>query len=692
MFYFVVIIYRLFTVQILQHDEYTDKYLNQKQNKVIINAPRGKIYDRNYTLLAESPGFTYSFGINLRKVSNKLDLAKRLANITGEKFLDIVNIMEKNKGFTWLCHGLYTNEKKLILKSLTNEESYAASFKVLPQRIYPQNRVAGQILGYVNRDGQGIAGLEKRYDDYLKGTPGYEYIFKDARNNISYGNTAKQKEAIPGKNIVLTINSQYQAICENEIKKSVQKWKAKKGVVVLTNPHNGEIIAMASYPDYNPNIPGEFDAFARKSKAVTDAYEPGSTFKSLTASILFEEGIVKESSVFFCDNKGYKILKNKAPIRDSHKHENEYLTFTQVIAKSSNIGTVKATEGLDPRKFYSYIRSFGFGDKTDVEITGETRGIVPNHVTWNKLTLPNISFGQGISVTPLQLTMAYGVLANGGNLFKPQLVKGILDNNGEIILNNNPVLKRRVISKESAERIRNILKRVVMPGGTAENVNSDIVRIAGKTGTSQKVVNGRYSQREHDASFAGFFPADNPEYVCLVMLDNPKPLYWGGTVAGPVFKNIAEKITEIEKKTIQVTENETPAKEIAPALKGLSIEEATKICLTKGIDLDISGEGDKIISQTPKPFSVLNKRKKIKVYFSNYNESTEIPNVVDKSLRDAVKELHRNNVPVYVKGFGIVKKQSGVQILEKETFSPCTLYCEDLVDEKKIRNSFFAEL
>jgi len=686
---FSAIIYKLFVIQVLDHEFYASKVKRQVEKKVTHYAPRGEIYDRNFIKLAENIGNKYAFGINTKKVSNKKSLAKRIALKTKKSYKGYYNKLKKKNGFLWVTNDLSETEKRAIKDTLTIDESYAASFVSKANRVYPGKRVASQILGYVDFEGVGVTGIEKEFEEDLKGKDGWEYVFRDAKQKGSFNFNIRKKEPVKGNSVVLTIDKNFQAIVDDELEIAVKKWKAKKATAILLEPKTGEIISMSSYPNFDPNAPGEYKAFARKNKTITDSYEPGSTFKGITAAILIEENKVTEDEVFYCDNAGYKV--SRRTIKDSHKHENPNLTFSQVIEQSSNVGTVKAVMRLEESIFFKYLKLFGFGNKTDIELTGEVRGIFAKLSSWSISSQPTISFGQGISVTPLQLVMAYGALANGGSLMKPMIVKGILTPENEILKRFEPVKIRDIISEKTSRRVRKILRGVITKGNSKQAEVEGLL-VAGKTGTSQKVENGRYSKVNYDASFIGMFPYDNPKLVCLVVVDSPKPYHWGNKVAAPIFKNIVERIY-INNKDFFIANNDKDSRkkltEITPSLIGLSVEDAEKILNSKNINYLVKDDRDGLIKfQSFSPFSFISKKDTILISTTTSSRivknglgkriNNKVPNVVNLSLRNAISDMHKAGISIEIIGEGNVYKQSTEAGLKKEEMKVCSLYCKPL--------------
>ncbi|MDD3044590.1 MAG: penicillin-binding transpeptidase domain-containing protein [Candidatus Delongbacteria bacterium] len=670
---------KLYDTQINRHDHYSKRYSEQSKKKITVYAPKGNIYDRKYSKLAENIGINYAFGVNTRVVKDKNSLAGRVSFVTGRDRKKYSEILKSKNGFVWVDNKLTEKEKVDIYSCLTNEEKSAASFKSTANRIYPQNRLAGQIIGYTDIDGKGLSGIEKEFEEELDGTDGWELVHQDGRLNKYYGAEISRKEPVPGKSIVLTIDDNYQRIAEDELAKAAEKWKAEKGTVIIMEPNSGEILAMASYPDFDPNKPSEYDPFNRKNKAVTDVYEPGSTFKGISAAILFEENMVDEEEVFFCSNEGYELGRFK--IKDSHKNENEHMSFNDVIGQSSNVGTLQAMIRVEKDRHFEYLRDFGFGNKTEIELTGEVSGSLMKVRNWSKTTQPTLSFGQGITVTPLQLVTAYCAIANGGTLLKPMIVKGVIDKNNRIVKKNDTVPVRRVISEKASERVRNILRYAVV-NGTGSNAEIDGLKVAGKTGTSQKVVDGKYSKTVYDASFIGMVPYDDPRLVCLVIINSPKGNYYGGTVSAPVFRNIISRIYDIDRSKLIVRNDKGSSAIEVPDLTGMKISEAEKLLKAGNIRYKIS-EGTEIVrSQSRHPFTVMNKNDIIVLYGEEVepvrrNIMLEKPEVRNLSLREAVKLMYTSGIEPVVVGSGNVYRQSEIYENLDGTDRLCSLFCRN---------------
>jgi cell division protein FtsI (penicillin-binding protein 3) len=404
------------------------------------------------------------------------------------------------------------------------------------KRYYPKSGTGSHILGFTNIDNLGLDGIEKTFDPNLRGQPGLFLLNTDARQKMIYKN---QQDPVPGNSIVLTIDEQLQYITERELDKAMGQWKAQAAVAIMMDPYTGGILALANKPDYNPNFPGKYTSHQRRNRAVTDMYEPGSTFKSFLASAALEEKVVKVEQRFDC-SRGYIQLGGRK-IKDVHR--NGVLTFNKVLQKSSNVGMVQVGYLLGKKRYYEYMSGFGFGRKTDSGLPGEISGYLANVKNWSGLSLGSMSIGQEIGVTPLQVARGYCAIANGGLMVKPYIVSKILDSSGKTIKHYPPTIEKRIISKETSDTMKSILETVTQEGGTAINAAIKGNPVAGKTGTAQMIdpVTKTYSNKDYVSSFVGFVPADKPRFVLIVVVYQPRGAIYGGAVAAPVFRAIAEE-------------------------------------------------------------------------------------------------------------------------------------------------------
>jgi cell division protein FtsI (penicillin-binding protein 3) len=618
---------RLFDVQVVKSEEL--KYYAEKQQTRLekIKADRGLIFDRNNVLLA----------YNRRDVDVYLDLRMTPENMKKElteKFSSVFNKpvshyrqLMNQKGKT-ICV-----EKKVPVEkaSFLDEIKLTALFSVdKPTRIYQYGSLASHILGYVNTDFKGANGVAMYFEDYLNGEEGSQIVERDAIGRVITVADEETKAAEPGDNLVLTIDKNYQVILEEELKSGIETYEAISATGIIMDPNTGEIFALANIGDFNPNLYWKYDDEHRKNKAITDVYEPGSTFKALTIAALIDAGKCNEEELIFVENGKFKFQNSY--IRDTHN--NSYLTVRGIIEESSNIGISKLVQRLDNDTFYKYMRGFGLGNYTSVTLPGEVTGTLKKPNTWSKYTKTYMSFGYEVSVTPLQLITAYSALINGGLLYEPHILKKRTGKNSEIKFESSPVEVRRVISEETSGRLRSILWSSVK-NGTGSLAQVDGISVGGKTGTSQKIIDGKYSRNKHNASFIGFFPAEDPQLICLLLFHSPGKGQYGGTVAAPVFKKITERILAADlnkfQKQILYDESVEPVENILsknnnknsdtrivnvsntsvssdyslknnvmPDLKGLSVKEVLVSMNLLGLKYDINGSG-RVTYQSIKP-------------------------------------------------------------------------------------------
>ena len=619
---FSTIILRAFQLQIIERDKFTQMLEKQYLKYVKLPPKRGTIYDRKKRELAVSIEVD-SLYAQPRKIKNKKAIAKKLYPILKVKYQNLKSMLASDHPFVWLKRRISPTQSTKI-KNLKLE---GIGFIKESKRFYPNRELASQCLGFAGLDSRGLEGIELEYDDYLKGEPGYLMVERDALGRNIHTQNIKEVSASKGHNLQLTIDKTIQYFVEKALENGVKKTKAKAGIAIVMDPQSGEILASAVRPTFNPNNFWDYSPFQWRNRAVTDAFEPGSTFKMFLISSALEEGIFQPQDIFYCENGSY-LLEDKV-IHDVHKYG--WLTLAKIIKYSSNIGACKIAENLGKKTFYRYIRKFGFGDKTGIDLPGETDGLLSLPYKWSRVHLGTISFGQGISISPLQLITGFSAIANQGVLMKPYLVKAISNDKREIIKEFHPESRGNVITQRTAKQVTSILKTVVEKGGTGENALIPGFAIAGKTGTAQKVDPKikYYSNHKTVSSFIGFLPADNPRLAMLVIIDEPQGISYGGIVAAPVFKEAASHIIRylnippnrghmtmvkyhpstdsyqgesgINRGYLRrVSLNEQPVLERMPDFSGLSIRDVLKKAKELDFNIEIAGSG-KAISQYPSP-------------------------------------------------------------------------------------------
>jgi cell division protein FtsI (penicillin-binding protein 3) len=527
---------RLVYLQIFRYGNFEHRAQHQQQRTEEVSARRGIIYDRQGRELAMSINVDSVFAVpsEMPKPASTISL---IARITKQDPHELLAKCEAVKSFCWLARKP-DPEISARIRSLNLRGVY---FQKESKRYYPKNELAAQVLGYVGMDDAGLSGIEREYEDQLHGRAGQMLISVDARKQW-FGSVEKQPE--PGQNIVLTVDEKIQYIAERELETAMQQTHAIAGTVVVENPHTGEILALANRPTFNPNLSREITPEKLKNHAVSDVYEPGSTFKLVTISSALEEKLTNPNELFDCQMGS--IVYNGMRIRDSRPHG--LLTVSDVLAVSSDVGSIKIGLRLGEDRFYKYIRAFGFGQQTGIEVPGETRGLSKPPSRWSKVSIAAITIGQEIGITPLQLVGMVSTMANDGVYVAPRIVAASTQpKSAPQTIAFHPVNEHRVISAYTAAEMRQMMQGVVIsPHGTGRRARLIGYSSAGKTGTGQKVdpATHAYSRTKYVASFAGFAPINNPAVTIAVVLDSPVGLHQGGQVSAPVFNRIAQQVLE----------------------------------------------------------------------------------------------------------------------------------------------------
>ncbi len=524
---------RLSYLQLLKHGEYLARAQRQQQRTIEITPKRGIIYDRNLRALAMSVPVKSAFAVPA-EIADEALAARLLSSVLGVPQDVLETRMASSRSFVWISRKL-PPEKVEAIEALNLNGIY---FQDENQRFYPKRDLAAHVLGFVDRDEKGLAGIEYELDSQIRSKSEKIVVMADARQRWFDGGEAQRER---GANVVLALDEKIQYIAQRELLAAIEKTHAMAGSVIVMNPNTGEILAMANWPRFNPNVASEAPAESRMNRAVSALYEPGSTFKLITLAAAFDQDITRPSEVFDCENGAIYIAGHR--IRD-HKPFG-LLNVADILAQSSDVGAIKIAVRLGAPRFYEYIRAFGFGAPTGVDLPGESKGILHRLESWSAISIGSVSMGQEIGVTPIQLITAVSAIANGGLLVKPHVVQQI--KRGEQVLPTPASLSaaepRRVIRPETAATLRRLMEGVVLHG-TGPLARLDGWTAAGKTGSAQKIdpATGRYSATQLIASFTGFAPINNPAVAILISLDSPIGLHEGGQVAAPVFKRIAEQV------------------------------------------------------------------------------------------------------------------------------------------------------
>jgi cell division protein FtsI (penicillin-binding protein 3) len=526
--------YRALSLQVLRHDQFESRAQRQYQRIVKLPAQRGTIYDRNGEELALSTAVDSIF-VESQRVEDVEKTARSLATALSMSYGGIRKRLLSKRSFFWVKRQVTPRESERV-RALGLP---GVGFTREHRRYYPNSEIGAQVLGFTGLDPKGLEGLELRYDSLMLGESSFLMMEKDARGNGLSFSDPVVKGGRPGDSLYLTLDKNLQYIAEKELAAGVAEFRARTGSVVVLDPATGEILAMASQPDYNPNAFRKSRPSAWRNRAVCDVFEPGSTMKPFVVAAALNEKVVRPGQKIDCENGRYRV--GGRVVHDTHKHES--LTVAEVVKYSSNIGAAKIGKSLGRDLLYRYLTSFGFGESTGIDFPGESSGLLRRPEQWFEADLANISFGQGLSVNALQLAEATGAIANGGTLMRADLVKRVVDLYGETVESREPRAVRRVMSPEVAGQVRDMMIGVTDEDGTGSESVVPGFAVAGKTGTAQKVdpVTGGYSADKRVSSFVGFVPARNPRLVILVVVDEPQGKTYGGLVAGPVFARIAEQ-------------------------------------------------------------------------------------------------------------------------------------------------------
>jgi cell division protein FtsI (penicillin-binding protein 3) len=505
---------------------------DQYEASVKTSGKRGSIYDRKMSELAVSIQVT-SIAAYPARLGDPAKTAAALAKPLNLNRRSLQRSFSSKKTFVWVKRQATPREVEKI-KGLNLE---GIGFVPEYNRFYPKKTLAAQVIGFTGVDGAGLEGLEHFYDRFLKGAETTYTCLRDAMGNRFVSNGSHPQDS-SGKNLILTIDQTVQFIAERTLEDTVTEFDADSGIAIVMAPKTGALLAIAQYPFFNPNAYRKFKSANWRNRAVTDSIEPGSTLKIFSATAAIDSGDSSPNTIFFCENGAYRI--GRKTVRDVSAHG--WLSLQQIVKYSSNIGVIKISEIVGAKHLYNTLLDFGFGAKTGIDCPGESSGSLPNYRHWTRMDRSAISFGHGMAASPLQLVTAVSAIANNGVLMKPYLVAAVTDQNNQTVQSFAPHVVKRVVSESTARKVATILKTVVAEGGTGTQAALQGFSVGGKTGTAKKIgPDGTYSDDDYIASFVGFTPVDNPAITVLVIINEPRKQYYGGIVAAPAFRRIAQE-------------------------------------------------------------------------------------------------------------------------------------------------------
>lgn len=644
-FAWLALLARLAEIQIFRHDRYAAAALRQHERRLVLPARRGSILDRRGEVLAVDIS-NPSLYVDPARVTDREKTVRELCRRFGLRRPRVEAAVRGPGRFAWVTRAFVErDEAERAVRELPG-----VLIREEQKRLYPSGRAASHLVGFTNTDGVGLEGIEKANDSDLRGREGWTTEYVDARGRTWRPPGGAIMPPLTGSSVVLTIDRRFQGIAEQELHRAVAKARARGGTVIIVDPRTGEILALANEPCYDPEAPGASALERFRNRAVTDLFEPGSTFKVVTAAAALEEKCVRRETMFDT-GPGVQTVSGVS-LHDAHPHGT--IPFEEVIAYSSNIGTARAALLVGNDGIYRFARRFGFGLRTGIELPGEVSGVLRPPDLWSGRSLITVAIGQEVSVTALQLVMAFSALANDGDLMRPFVTRALLDDAGRVTSWTEPQRVRNVVSAGTARTVREFLSLGVEQG-TGKNARLEWCAVGGKTGTAQKFVDGTYRSGRYVSSFCGFLPADDPEIVCLVVIDEPRGAYYGGTVAAPVFRKIVAGLAAADVGLLArfgralepLDRNETwSAQSLPPADSLLAMILPEEVADSRQA---VAGPGPPAVSSPP-----------VLVVSSEQPSSegtVEVPDLTGLTAREAYRRLSRALLETRLVGSGRVVRQ-----------------------------------
>lgn len=656
---FLLVLARLVQVQVINAPSYRETARRQYESRVPLQATRGPILDRNGRPITSS-AMAISFGADPAVVGSRAPaLAARCSRLFGRPVrFYLEKLRAPGRRFVWL-------ERRLPAETaarLRREDFPGLVVVQEPRRLYHYDHLAGQLIGFTDLDNKGISGVELQYDDMLRGVNGYVIMQRDGHGGRHHSVDYPRIDPVNGNTVTLTLDLACQNIAEEELENGIERSRADAGLVVMLDPRTGEVLAMANYPGLDPHGASTADDYAKKNRIITDRFEPGSVFKLVTAAAALEHRLVAPEERFFAEHGRYLVpVRGSKPRLIQDTHEYGMLTFREAMEVSSNIVMAKISDRVGAEKLYTMARNFGFGIPTGVGLPGEVGGELKKPTSWSLPTLNSMAFGYEVGVTALQIAAAYAAVANGGVLLRPWILKRVVGPDGEVMLEGKPQVIRRVIEKSTARRLTEMLKGAVR-NGTGVEAQIEGITVAGKTGTARTAVSGKY-ERLYRSSFAGFFPADDPRYICLVMLESPKGAgYTGGMASAPIFRGIAEKLAALSDRL--PPSHETVVADGAPVavpdVTNIEHRVAAEILEEHGLTVITAGGGSVVLGQSPRPGTKVQKGAAVRLSTAAAVPCTgrvNVPDVRGLTIRRAINRLAASGLDVTVEGSGVVTAQ-----------------------------------
>lgn len=660
--------FQLFRINVLEGDQLRELWNEQAIDYISIPAQRGNIYDNDGTLLATN-SVVYKAAIDPKvkeltaeDVNTVCRVLSKHTNRSASYFHQKINRAPARSRYVVLAQNLdmdaYLELNALDMRAVILEESY--------ERRYSFGSLAAHLVGFTNHEDQGVIGLENQYNEQLKGIDGQQQVRRDRNGGIFAYVGAPRKQPVQGHSLNTTIDSHIQAILEEELKAGIDRTKSNYGSAIVMDPRTGAIKAMANFPTFDPNKPASSKDENRKNYAISDMIEPGSTFKLVTAIASVEQDVVEFGETFETPEDGTLMIHGQ--MMTDHDPLGT-LRLDQVFEQSSNIATSEIAMRLSPNVFYQYARNLGFGTPTNIDLPNEETGRLKKPYEWSKVTLPWMAIGYEVQATPIQILQAYAAFANNGEMMRPYVVKEITDGEQNVVHRNTPVKVRQIAEKETLDKLYPVFEDVVSDSGTARWAQVEGLEIAGKTGTAKKYIDGRY-RTAYRASFVGFFPSDNPKYVCLVVLDEPQTSIYGGFTAGTIFKQVATRIAGLDSDILQQYQQKESQDDVVvhvPDVRNMKLAEARALLANQNIAIELEGSGNWVNRQNPEPGSTFSKNQQVTLTLGETTpDSTDttipegyarIPDVGGLDMRRASALINGRGFEIKMIGSGTIYTQ-----------------------------------
>ncbi len=663
------VLLRLAFLQLVRHGDYAARAeVNQREREALLPV-RGEITDRDGRLLAQDTR-TYTIVAEPRRMGDPARAARRIASALHLDPVRLAAEFRRRPGFCYVARHRSPADAELVADSLKAGAWKALVLHSEVRRVYPAGRALGQVVGRADVDNRGIEGIEYQFDSLLRGEQGWRTVLADGRGRHVGLPGWSQRKPVDGHTLALTIDADIQSVVSQRLLAAVDSLKATKAIAVVLDPWTGEILALSSEP--------QPEGGAVRNQAVTDQFEPGSTFKMVVIAAALEEAAATPEDLYDAENGVYSFAGS--PIRDSHPHG--VLKLRDAVRFSSNIIAGKVGLQIGARAMYEYSTAFGFGALTGLEFPGETPGLLRHPSRWSGRSLPTIAMGHELSVTALQLALAYGAIANGGTLMAPQILAEEKDAQGRVLRRAEPRPLRTVVSEKTAATMRELLTAVV-DSGTATRARLAWTAVGGKTGTAQKfdTVLHTYRSSRYLASFVGFLPAAAPRLVCVVMVDEPRNGYYGGEVAAPIFKKIMEDLYRLRGGPLaprpELAEYAPPRPRdvVVPGVRTLPLARAREALRHAGLRARVDGDGERVLAQVP-PAGARTERGTV-VRLATRPRLDAVPDLTGLTVREALTTLAAYALPVRVEGRGVVVRQVPAAGMPVSRTVPCLLVCAD---------------